>query len=151
MDVILLKDVDKLGIRGEVASVSDGYARNFLFPRKLAEMATPGRIAAVRQIMEDKLAHARREEERAQEVRDLLGRTVLTIPAAAGAGERIFGSVTNQDVASAIWAARKIRVDKRKVLLEEPIKTLGTHMVMVEVHPSVDAVEVKVIVVPENA
>ena len=151
MDVILLKDVDKLGIRGEVASVSDGYARNFLFPRKLAEMATPGRIAAVRQIMEDKLAHARREEERAQEVRDLLGRTVLTIPAAAGTGERIFGSVTNQDVASAIWAARKIRVDKRKVLLEEPIKTLGTHMVMVEVHPSVDAVEVKVIVVPENA
>jgi large subunit ribosomal protein L9 len=54
MDIILLKDVDKLGIRGEVASVSDGYARNFLFPRKLAEMATPGRIAAVRQIMEDK-------------------------------------------------------------------------------------------------
>jgi large subunit ribosomal protein L9 len=151
MDVILLKDVEKLGIRGEVASVSDGYARNFLFPRSLAEMATPGRIAAVRQIMEDKLAHARREEERAQEVRDLLGKTVLTIPAAAGAGERIFGSVTNQDVASAIWAARKIRVDKRKVLLEEPIKTLGTHMVMVEVHPSVEAIEVKVIVVPENA
>jgi large subunit ribosomal protein L9 len=151
MDIILLKDVDKLGIRGEVASVSDGYARNFLFPRKLAEMATPGRIAAVRQIMEDKLAHARREEERAQEVRDMLGKTVLTIPAAAGSGERIFGSVTNQDVASAIWAARKVRVDKRKVLLEEPIKTLGTHMVMVEVHPSVDAVEVKVIVVPETA
>jgi large subunit ribosomal protein L9 len=151
MDVILLKDVDKLGSSGEVASVSDGYARNFLFPRKLAEMATAGRIAAVRQIMEDKLAHARREEERAQEVRDLLGKTVLTIPAAAGTGDRIFGSVTNQDVASAIWTARKIRVDKRKVLLEEPIKTLGTHMVMVEVHPSVDAVEVKVIVVPENA
>ena len=151
MDVILLKEVDKLGIRGEVASVSDGYARNFLLPRGLAERATPGRIAVVRQIMEDKLAHARREEERAQEVRDLLGKTVLTIPAAAGAGERIFGSVTNQDVASAIWAARKIRVDKRKVLLEEPIKTLGTHMVMVEVHPSVDAIEVKVIVVPESA
>ena len=151
MDVILLKDVDKLGISGEVASVSDGYARNFLFPRRLAEMATPGRIAAVRQIMEDKLDHARREEERAQEVRDMLGKTVLTIPAAAGTGERIFGSVTNQDIASAIWAARKVRVDKRKVLLEEPIKTLGTHMVMVEVHPSVDAVEIKVIVVPENA
>ena len=151
MDVILLKDVEKMGMRGEVASVSDGYARNFLFPRGLAEMATPGRIAAVRQIMEDKLAHARREEERAEEVRDLLGKTVLTITAAAGTGERIFGSVTNQDVATAIWAARKIRVDKRKVMLEEPIKTLGTHMVMVEVHPSVDAVEVKVIVVPENA
>jgi large subunit ribosomal protein L9 len=151
MDVILLKDVEKVGVKGEVASVSDGYARNYLFPRKLAEVATQGRIAAVRQIMEDKLAHERREEERAQETRDLLGKTVLTIAAPAGTGERIFGSVTNQDVASAIWAARKIRIDKRKVLLEEPIKTLGTHMVMVEVHPSVEPVEVKVIVAPENA
>jgi large subunit ribosomal protein L9 len=151
MDVILLKDVEKVGIKGEVASVSDGYARNFLFPRKLAEVASAGRIAAVRKIMEDKLAHEHREEERAQETRDLLGRTVLTVTAAAGAGERIFGSVTNQDIATAIWAARKIRVDKRKVLLEEPIKTLGTHMVMVEVHPSVEPVEVKVIVAPENA
>jgi large subunit ribosomal protein L9 len=151
MDVILLRDVDKVGIKGEVASVSDGYARNYLFPRKLAELATAGRVASVRKIMEDKLDHERREEERAQEVRDLLGRTVLTVTAAAGTGERIFGSVTNQDIASAIWAARKIRVDKRKVLLEDPIKTLGTHMVMVEVHPSVDPVEVKVIVAAENA
>jgi large subunit ribosomal protein L9 len=151
MDVILLRDVDKVGLKGEVASVSDGYARNYLFPRKLAEMATSGRVAAVRQIMEDKLAHERREEERAQETRDLLGKTVLTITAAAGTGERIFGSVTNQDIATAIWAARKIRVDKRKVLLEDPIKTLGTHMVLVEVHPSVEPVEIKVIVAPENA
>ena len=67
MEVILLQDVDKLGKKGEVANVSDGYARNFLFPRKLAERATPGRIAAVRQIMEEKAAHARREAERADE------------------------------------------------------------------------------------
>jgi large subunit ribosomal protein L9 len=151
MDVILLQDVDKLGSKGEVATVSDGYARNFLFPRKLAETATASRIAQVRKIMEDKVAHERREEERAEDVRDTLSKTVLTIPAAAGQGERIFGSVTNQDVANAIWAARKIRVDKRKVQLEEPIKTLGTHMVHVDVHPSVEPAEVKVIVVAEES
>jgi large subunit ribosomal protein L9 len=151
MDVILLKDVDKVGVKGEVATVSDGYARNYLFPRKLAEIATPGRLATVRKIMDDKVAHERREAERAEETRDLLGKTVLTVSAAAGTGERIFGSVTNQDIASAIWSARKIRIDKRNVLLEEPIKTLGAHMVIVHVHPSVDPVEVKVIVTPENA
>lgn len=149
MQVILLKDVESVGTKGEIVTVSDGYARNFLFPRKLAEIATPGRVAAVRKAIEDKLEMERREAERAGETRDLLGRTVLTISAAVGQGDKLFGSITNQDIASAIWAARKIRVDKRKVLLDEPIKALGTHMVLVEVHPSVEPVEVKVIVVPE--
>jgi large subunit ribosomal protein L9 len=150
MEIILLQDVEKLGKKGEVAHVSDGYARNYLFPRKLAEMATPARIAVVRQAMEEKAAHARREAERADETRDLLSKTVLTIPAPVGSGERLFGSVTNQDVADAIYAARKIRVDKRKVDLEEPIKTLGTYMVKVVVHSSVEPAEVKVMVVPEE-
>ncbi|NLT34790.1 MAG: 50S ribosomal protein L9 [Gaiellales bacterium] len=151
MQVILLKDVEVLGAKGEIANVTDGYARNFLFPRKLAEMATPGRVAAVRKAMQDKEDMERREAERAGETRDLLGRTVLTIPAPAGQAEKLFGSVTNQDIASAIWTARKIRVDKRNVMLEEPIKSLGTHMVLVDVHPSVEPVEVKVIVTPEDA
>lgn len=151
MEIILLQDVDKLGKKGEVANVSDGYARNYLFPRKLAERATPGRIAVVRQITEEKAAHARREAERADETRDILSKTVLTIPASVGSGDRLFGSVTNQDIANAIYAARKIRVDKRNVALEEPIKTVGTFMVKVDVHNSVEPAEVKVIVVPEDA
>jgi large subunit ribosomal protein L9 len=134
MEIILLQDVDKLGKKGEVASVSVGYARNFLFPRKLAEMATPARIAVVRSIMDEKAAHARREADRAGETRDTLSKTVLT----------------NQDIATAIYAARKIRVDKRDVSLEEPIKTVGTFMVKVEVHNSVEPADVKVIVVPEE-
>jgi len=150
MEIILLQDVEKLGQKGEVAHVSDGYARNYLFPRKLAEMATPARIAVVRQIMEEKAAHARREAEKADETRDLLSKTVLTIPAPVGSGERLFGSVTNQDIANAIYAARKIRVDKRNVALEEPIKTVGTFMVKVDVHSSVEPAEVKVMVVPEE-
>jgi large subunit ribosomal protein L9 len=150
MEIILLQDVDKLGKKGEVANVSEGYARNYLFPRKLAETATPGRIAQVHKIMEQKAAHARREAEQAEETRDLLSKTVLTIPAPVGSGERLFGSITNQDIATALFAARKIRVDKRNVDLEDPIKTVGTYMVKVAVHNSVEPAEVKVIVVPEE-
>jgi large subunit ribosomal protein L9 len=150
MEIILLQDVDKLGKKGELANVSDGYARNYLFPRKLAEMATPARVAVVRQIMEEKAAHARREAERADETRDLLSKTVLTIPAPVGSGDRLFGSVTTQDIANAIYAARKIRVDKREVDLEEPIKLVGTYIVKVGVHSSVEPAEVKVMVVPEE-
>jgi len=151
MEIILLQDVEKLGKKGELANVSEGYARNYLFPRKLAEKATPGRIAIVRQIMEEKAAHARREAERADETRDILSKTVLTIPASVGSGDRLFGSVTNQDIANAIFAARKIRVDKRSVALEDPIKTVGTFIVKVDVHNSVEPAEVKVMVVPEDA
>jgi len=150
MEIILLQDVDKVGKKGEVANVSEGYARNYLLPRKMAEMATAGRVAQVRKIMEQKEAHARREAERADETRDLLAKTVLTIPAPVGSGDRLFGSISTQDIATAIFAARKIRVDKRNVELEEPIKMVGTYMVKVEVHNSVEPAEVKVIVVPEE-
>lgn len=149
MEVILLKDVDKLGSKGEVANVSDGYARNYLLPRKLAEVATPGRISAVQKAIEEKAAREQRERARAGEVSALLSKTLLTIPAAVGSGDRLFGSVTNQDIADAIYDTRKIRIDKRKVLLEDPIKMVGTYMVRVDVHPSVAPAEVKVMVVPE--
>jgi large subunit ribosomal protein L9 len=101
-------------------------------------------------MMDQKADHVRREAERADETRDLLAKTVLTIPAQVGTNDRLFGSITNQDIATAIYAARKIRVDKRNVDLEEPIKTAGTYMVKVEVHNSVEPAEVKVIVVPEE-
>lgn len=150
MDVILLQDVEKVGKKGTVAQVADGYARNFLLPRKMAQMATPARVAAVQKAMADRESKERRTADQAAEVRELLGKTVVTIPMAAGTGDRIFGSVTNQDIATAIYDARKLRVDKRKVLLDEPIKTLGTHMVHVEVHETVEPAEVKVIVVAQG-
>ena len=130
---ILLQDVEDLGERGTVVDVSKGYLRNFLVPRKLAQPATPGAVEAARARME---AQERAREEavaRAQENAALLGRTVLTISQQAGDDGRLFGSVTAQDVADAIREARGIRVDKRKVRLPEPIKTIGTHMVEVEV------------------
>ncbi len=130
--------------------MADGYARNFLFPRKLAQEATAGRVAAVRKVLDAKADRERREDEQAEATRDLLNKTVISIPVAVGTGDRLFGSVTNQDVADAIWAARKIRIDKRKILLADPIKTIGTFMVQVEVHQSVDPAEIKVMVVAEG-
>jgi large subunit ribosomal protein L9 len=150
MEIILLQDVDKLGKKGEVTTVAEGYARNFLLPRKMAEVATAGRVTQIRKIMEQKADHARRELERAEEIRDTLSKTVLTIPASVGGSDKLFGSITNADIATAIYAARKIRVDKRNVDLDEPIKSVGTYMVKVDVNGSPEPAEIKVIVVPEE-
>jgi large subunit ribosomal protein L9 len=150
MEIILLQDVDKLGKKGDVAHVAEGYARNFLLPRRLAAIATPARIAAAKQMMEERAAAVRREAERADETREMLAKTVLTITAPVGTSDRLFGSVTKEDIATAIYQARKVRLDKHSIELEEPIKTVGTYMVKVQVHSSVDPADVKVIVAPEE-
>jgi large subunit ribosomal protein L9 len=145
---ILLQDVDTLGGRGEVIDVSPGYLRNFLVPRKLAQPATPGAIAEAERRREAAERAASEAAERAQENIELLTRTVLTIPQPAGDDGRLFGSVTAADIVEAIRQARGIKLDRRKVDLEHPIKTTGTHMVTVEVSEGAVA-EVKTIVTPE--
>ena len=142
---ILLKDVDTLGERGDIVDVSPGYLRNFLLPRKLAHSATPASIAEAKRRMEAAEQAARDAADRAQENAALLSRTVLTILSAAGEDGRLFGSVTAQDVADAIKQARDLKIDRRKIQLEDPIRTTGTHMVTVEVHEGVTA-NVKTIV-----
>lgn len=146
---ILLQDVDQLGARGAVVDVSPGYLRNFLVPRKLAQPATKGALEAaqVRQAAADRAARAAKD--RAQENAAMLGRTVLTIAQQAGDDGRLFGSVTSQDIADAISEARGIRVDKRKIQLEEPIRNIGTHMVVVEIDEGVHAT-VKTMVVEQK-
>jgi large subunit ribosomal protein L9 len=136
---ILLKDVESLGERGTVIDVAPGYLRNYLVPRKLAQPATEGSIQAAARQREAAEATKREAEERAQENANLLGRTVLTIPQQAGEDGRLFGSVTTQDIADAIRDARSIRVDRRKIHLEEPIRHTGTYMVVVEVADGVTA------------
>jgi large subunit ribosomal protein L9 len=136
---ILLEDVESLGEKGAVVDVSSGYLRNFLVPRKLAEAATQGSIEAAAKRREAAERAVRDAVDRARENAELLGKTVLTIPQQAGDDGRLFGSVTAQDIVDAIRDARGIRIDKRKVQLEEPIKTVGTHMVMVEVSDGVMA------------
>ena len=136
---ILLQDVESLGERGAVVDVSAGYLRNYLLPRKLAEAATDASIKAAAQRRERAEQAQRAAEERAQENASLLSRTVLTIPQRAGEDGRLFGSVTPQDIGDAIRDARGIRVDRRKIHLDEPIRHTGTYMVVVEVADEVTA------------
>ena len=145
---ILLQDVENVGERGAVVDVSKGYLRNFLIPRKLAEPATRGSIAAAERRQETAERAAAVATKQAQESADLLNKTVLTIAHQAGDDGRLFGSVTSQDIVDAIKEARGIAIDRRRVHLEEPIRTVGTRMVTVEVGDGVLA-NVKTMVVEQ--
>lgn len=147
MDVILLQDIEALGEKGEVVSVSDGYVRNYLLPRKLVEAASAGRIAEVRHRQEAEEAKKVKDAERAQEVAALLGKTVITVAAQAGDDGKLFGSVTAADISKEIYRARDIKIDKKKISLDEPIKETGDYMVDIEVHGGVHTTT-KVIVAP---
>jgi large subunit ribosomal protein L9 len=146
---ILTQDVEQLGERGEVVDVSKGYLRNFLIPRKLAEPATKGSIEAARRRKEAADRAVADAVSKARESAELLNRTVLTIAHQAGEDGRLFGAVTAQDIADAIKEARGITIDRRDVHLEEPIKTVGTRMVDVEVSTGVTA-SVKTMVVEQK-
>ena len=148
MNVILLKDVDKLGLRGEVVHVARGYARNFLLPRKLAEVATPGRVAEVKRIDAQKAMHEARSAEQAAEIAATLGKLVLRFDVKSGPTGSLFGSVTTTDIADEIWRIRKIRVDRRKIGIDN-IKRIGRYTVTIGVYEDVSA-EVKLLVVPEG-
>ena len=136
---ILLSDVENLGERGLVVEVSKGYLRNYLIPRKLAQPATAGAIAAAGQRAAAAERAARVAVEEAQETAATLSRTVLTIAQQAGDDGRLFGSVTPQDIVDAIREVRGLELDRRGVALEEPIKNVGTYMVVVDVVEGVQA------------
>ncbi|MFL5845145.1 MAG: 50S ribosomal protein L9 [Solirubrobacteraceae bacterium] len=138
-EAILLQDVENVGEKGAVVDVSKGYLRNFLLPRKLAAPATKGAIAVAQKRAETEEKAARDATERAHDYAETLNRTVLTITQQAGDDGRLFGSVTTQDIADAIKDARDITIDKRNVHLDQPIKAVGTHMVVVEVATGVTA------------
>jgi len=145
---ILLQAVEPLGERGDVVEVADGYLRNFLVPRKLAQPATAASIAEAKRRHEAAERALVEQAERAEENAALLRKTVLTISHQAGDDGRLFGSVTSQQIVDAVRQARGLKLDKRRVQLEEPIKTTGTHMVTVEVADGVTAT-IKTIVTSE--
>jgi large subunit ribosomal protein L9 len=146
---ILLKDMETLGERGTVIEVSPGYLRNYLVPRKLAQPATPASIAEAQRRQEAAERAAEEAAAKAEETAALLRKTVLTISHQAGDDGRLFGSVTSQEIADAVRQARGIRLDKRRVQLDEPIRTTGTHMVTVEIADGVTA-DIKTIVTPQG-
>jgi large subunit ribosomal protein L9 len=148
MDVILLTDVEKVGLRGEVVNVARGYARNYLLPRKLAETATPARVAELRKLDEQRARHEARSHEQAQEIAELLRKTVLSFDVKAGPTGALFGSVTPTDIADELWRTRKIRVDRRKIGTDA-IKRIGRYSIPIQVFEDV-SVEVKTLVTPEG-
>jgi large subunit ribosomal protein L9 len=146
---ILLEDVESLGQRGTPVDVSPGYLRNYLIPRKLAAPATPGALeqAQRRQAAVEKAEKTRAERE--EQAASLLSKTVLTIHQRAGEDGKLFGSVGAKEIVDAIRDARDLRVDRRKVRLEQPLREIGTHMVEIELADGAVAT-VKTIVTEER-
>jgi large subunit ribosomal protein L9 len=149
MDVILLNDVEKLGLRGEVVHVADGYARNFLLPRRLAEKATKAKVAELEKREAQRARHEAASAEQAEAIADTLRKTVLTFDVQAGPTGTLFGSVTSTNIADEIWRTRKIRVDRRKIGLDDSIKRIGRYAIPITLFEGVE-VEVKTLVVPEG-
>lgn len=147
MQAILAQDVDGLGKAGNVVNVSRGYLRNYLMPRKLAELATAAKIEEATRRMEAEAAAKAKRVAEANNIAELLNRTILTLKAKAGDDGRLFGSITAADVATAIEEARGVKVDRRHITVEPPIRALGTYSVPIELAPGLTT-EVKTIVSP---
>jgi large subunit ribosomal protein L9 len=148
MQLILLQDVEKLGLRGDVVDVARGYARNYLLPRRLAEVATPARVTELERVEAQRAKSEARSTEQAQDIAEVLGKTVLRFEVKSGPTGSLFGSVTPTDVADEIWRTRKIRVDRRKVDID-PIKRIGRYAIPITLFEEVQ-VDVKTLVVPEG-
>ena len=148
MEVILLSDVEHVGLRGDVVAVARGYARNYLLPRKLAEEATPARVAELQKRDTLRARHEAKTADEAREIADALSKTVLRFEVKAGPTGSLFGSVTPTDIADELWSSKKIRVDRRKIETD-PIKRIGRYEVPIGLFEDV-RVEVKTEVIPEG-
>jgi len=148
MEVILLSDVEHVGLRGDVVPVARGYARNYLLPRRLAEEATPARVAELQKRDTLRARHQAKTADQAHEIAQALSQTVLRFEVKAGPTGSLFGSVTPTDIADEIWSSKKIRVDRRKIETD-PIKRIGRYEVPIGLFEDVH-VAVKTEVVPEG-
>lgn len=149
MEVILRQDVEKVGLRGEVVDVAPGFARNYLLPRKLAEAATPAKVAELRKLEQKRARHEAQSFEQAQQIAQRLEAEEIRFDVPAGETGTLFGSVTATDIAERVWEAQTVRIDRRKLELPESIKRIGRYQVPVELFADVTAT-LKVAVVPEG-
>jgi large subunit ribosomal protein L9 len=148
MEVILLSDVEHVGLRGDVVSVARGYARNYLLPRRLAEEATSARVAELQKREGQRARHEAKTSDQAREIAAALSKTVLRFEVKAGPTGSLFGSVTPTDIADELWNSKKIRVDRRKIETD-PIKRIGRYEIPIGLFEDVRT-EVKTEVVPEG-
>ena len=148
MKVILTGDVDKLGKSGEMRDVAEGYARNFLIPRHLAVPAAGGAYRAWQHDIASREEKRRRERDEAEVTANRISSTTLTMGVKVGEGGKLFGSITSKDIADAL-ARRGIEVDRHKVELDEPLKSLGTYKVAIKVYGGLSP-EVTIVVEPKG-
>lgn len=148
MDVILLQDVEHVGLKGDVVDVKRGYARNYLLPRRLAEPATRGALAHARSVQAQRQRQEARTADQAQEIAGVLADTELRFDVKAGPTGSLFGSVTATDVAEELWSSRKVRVDRRKLDMDT-IKRIGRYTIAAHIFEGVSA-DVRLVVVPEG-
>ena len=149
MKVILRKDVEKLGKEGDLVEVADGYARNYLIPKGAADEATPENVRILKRRKKEEARLAEDKLEDAQEYAENLEKVNVLIKIKAGENGKLFGSVNTKDIAESLEKDHKIKIDKRKIELEEPIKTTGEHIVDVKLHPEVKG-QVKVTIEGEE-
>jgi large subunit ribosomal protein L9 len=149
MEVILREHVDHLGHRGDIVKVAAGYARNYLLPRKLAEAATPAKVAELRKHEEKRARHEAQSFEQAQEIAQRLEAAEIRFEAPAGETGTLFGSVTATDIAERVWETQKVRIDRRKLDLPESIKRIGRYQIPVELFGEATAT-LRVAVHPEG-
>lgn len=139
MKVILNSDVEELGRKGEIVEVSDGYARNFLLPRKLAMAATKGALQQAEAMRRAREERDSKELEDAQQIATRLAKATLVVNAKAGDEGALFGSITSADIAEAIKQTTGLEIDRRAIQLTDPIRSVGAHTFGVHLHPEVDA------------
>jgi large subunit ribosomal protein L9 len=149
MEVILRQDIEKVGLRGEVVDVAPGFARNYLLPRKLAETATPAKVAELRKLEEKRARHEAQSFEQAQEIAQRVEADELRFDVQAGETGTLFGSVTATDIAERLWESKRVRIDRRKLGLPESIKRIGRYQVPLELFADVTAT-LRLAIVPEG-
>jgi large subunit ribosomal protein L9 len=147
--VLLTKDVENIGRAGDVKEVADGYGRNFLLPRKLAVAAGRGAEVEAKRLRDAAVRRETKERTEAQGVADEIDNKTVVVRLKVGAEEKAFGSITNQDIAAALKAQHRVEIDRHKIDLKEPIKTLGEHQVALKLHRDVSA-HVNVIVTQDR-
>ena len=139
MKVMLIKDIENVGHAGDIKDVADGYGRNFLIPRRLAVLAGRGAEAEARRLRDAVTKREAKERDEAQELADMIDDKTVVVRLKVGAEDKVFGAITNDDVATALRLQHQVDVDRRKIDIKDPLKQLGEHQVPLRLHRDVTA------------
>ncbi|GAB6179206.1 50S ribosomal protein L9 [Desulfotomaculum defluvii] len=139
MQVVLLQDVNKLGKKGDIVNVSEGYARNFLYPKNFAAPATDSKLKELKTQKQNQAAKKQREEQEAKELAAKISDLTVVLKAKVGEAGRLFGAINNKDIADGLKEQHNYVIDKKKIILKEPIKSLGNYKITVKIHPVAQA------------